>query len=39
MVRAALQVNPFGYKGKNQPSANFATEDDYNGALLMSARL
>jgi hypothetical protein len=28
-VRAALQVNPFGYKGKNQPSANFATEDDW----------
>ena len=33
-VRAALQVNPFGYEGKNAPSANYATEADYNNALL-----
>ena len=33
-IRAALQVNPFAYQGKNQPSASFATEDEYNKALL-----
>src|SRR5690348_8851287 len=33
-VRAALQVNPFGYEGKNQPSTAFSAEDDYNVALL-----
>ena len=33
-VRAALQVNPFAYKGKNQPSKSFASETDYNKALL-----
>lgn len=33
-IRAALQVNPYEYKGKNQPSASFASEDDYNTALL-----
>lgn len=33
-VRAALQVNPNNYKGKNQPSNFFGNEDDYNKALL-----
>ncbi len=25
-VRAALQVNPYEYKGKNQPSTSFSSE-------------
>lgn len=33
-IRAALQVNPYAYKGKNPPSASFNSEDDYNKALL-----
>ena len=33
-VRAALQVNPFAYKGRNEPSKKYASEDDYNRALL-----
>lgn len=33
-VRVALQVNPYSYQGKNQPSESFASEDDYNKALL-----
>lgn len=33
-VRAALQVNPFGYQGRNAPSSRFAWEADYNKALL-----
>jgi hypothetical protein len=33
-VRAALQVNPYGYQGKNAPSATYSTEADYNKALL-----
>ena len=33
-VRAALQVNPFAYKGKISPSANYADETAYNAALL-----
>ncbi|MDO9381077.1 MAG: hypothetical protein Q7T56_19705 [Nocardioidaceae bacterium] len=33
-IRAALQVNPYAYKGKNEPSSVFASEDDYNKALL-----
>ena len=33
-IRAALQVNPFGYKGRNGPSKRYASEDDYNEALL-----
>lgn len=32
--RAALQVNPFGYVGHPAPSQTFATEADYNAALL-----
>jgi len=33
-IRAALQVNPYAYEGKNKPSASFASEDEYNRALL-----
>ncbi len=33
-VRACLQVNPFGYKGRSAPSASFKDEDSYNTALL-----
>ncbi len=33
-IRAALQVNPFGYEGVNAPSTAFSSEDDYNTALL-----
>src|SRR5665647_3789971 len=33
-IRAALQVNPYAYKGKNQPSISFSSEADYNKALL-----
>lgn len=33
-IRAALQVNPFGYKGRNEPSNSYASESDYNAALL-----
>lgn len=33
-IRAALQVNPYAYKGKNQPSSSFSSEHDYNTALL-----
>lgn len=33
-VRAALQVNPYEYQGKNAPSATYSSETDYNKALL-----
>lgn len=33
-IRAALQVNPYAYEGKNKPSTSFNSEDDYNKALL-----
>lgn len=33
-VRAALQVNPYEYQGKNAPSATYSTEAEYNEALL-----
>lgn len=33
-IRAALQVNPYSYIGKNQPSESFDSEDAYNDALL-----
>jgi len=33
-VRAALQVNPYGYVGNNAPSSSFASEDAYNAALV-----
>lgn len=32
--RAALQVNPFGYVGHPAPSEKFASEAEYNSALL-----
>lgn len=34
-IRAALQVNPYAYKGKNEPSNTFAAEPEYNTALLV----
>ncbi|MCJ0980476.1 AAA family ATPase [Rhodococcus sp. ARC_M12] len=33
-VRAALQVNPYAYEGRNAPKNFFANEEDYNEALL-----
>lgn len=33
-VRAALQVNPFSYRGKNAPSTSYSDERAYNKALL-----
>ena len=33
-VRAALQVNPYAYQGRNSPSTRFASEADYNKTLL-----
>lgn len=33
-IRAALQVNPFSYEGRNAPKNHFADEDAYNTALL-----
>ena len=33
-IRASLQVNPYGYQGKNQPSTSFESEALYNSALL-----
>ena len=33
-VRAALQVNPYSYEGKNAPSATYAKEADYNRFML-----
>lgn len=33
-VRAALQVNPYAYQGKNSPSVTYSSEEEYNKALL-----
>lgn len=33
-IRAALQVNPYGYEGRNAPKNFFSSEYDYNTALL-----
>lgn len=33
-IRAALQVNPFAYEGRNAPKSFFENEDAYNSALL-----
>jgi DNA repair ATPase RecN len=33
-VRAALQVNPYGYKGPVSPDQGFSSEEQYNSALL-----
>lgn len=33
-IRAALQVNPYGYQGASAPSQSYASEHAYNAALL-----
>lgn len=33
-IRAALQVNPFTYKGRNAPRTFYESEGEYNSALL-----
>jgi DNA repair ATPase RecN len=33
-IRAALQVNPYAYEGRNAPKNNFNNEEAYNTALL-----
>ena len=33
-IKAALQVNPFGYVGKSSPSKSFADDTAYNTAIL-----
>lgn len=33
-IRAAIQVNPFSYEGRNAPKAFFKDEEQYNTALL-----
>ena len=33
-IRAALQVNPFEYEGRSAPKNFYASEEDYNAALL-----
>lgn len=33
-IRAALQINPFGYKGSHSPSKTFADEATYNSSLI-----
>lgn len=33
-IRAALQVNPFAYKGRKEPSKRYVSEEEYNKALL-----
>ena len=33
-IRAALQVNPFSYEGRNAPKTFFQNEEQYNTALL-----
>ncbi len=35
-VRAALQVNPYNYHGRNSPSTRFADESTYNAALIQA---
>jgi DNA repair ATPase RecN len=37
-IRAALQVNPYGYKGANAPSSIFADEATYNVRLIAECR-
>lgn len=36
-VRAALQVNPYSYQGKNAPCTQFDSETEYNKAMLDAA--
>lgn len=33
-IRAALQVNPFAYEGRNAPKTFYGSEKEYNSALL-----
>ncbi|KUI42949.1 hypothetical protein AU198_07715 [Mycobacterium sp. GA-1199] len=33
-IRAALQVNPYEYQGRNAPKNNFSSDEAYNTALL-----
>lgn len=35
-IRAALQVNPYSYHGRNSPSTKFADEQSYNAALIQA---
>lgn len=37
-IRAALQVNPYGYHGSNAPSSKFPNEAGYNAALIAELR-
>ena len=37
-VRAALQVNPYAYEGRNAPKNFFTNEEVYNEALLDECR-
>jgi energy-coupling factor transporter ATP-binding protein EcfA2 len=37
-MRVALQVNPYGYQGKNQPSTHYPDEAAYNAALIAELR-
>ena len=37
-MRAALQVNPFEYQGRNAPSTKFADEAAYNKALVTECK-
>jgi hypothetical protein len=35
-IRAALQVNPYSYHGRNSPSTHFPDEQSYNAALIQA---
>lgn len=35
-IRAALQVNPYSYHGRNSPSTRFPDEESYNAALIQA---
>ncbi|OEH57821.1 hypothetical protein A5N17_12410 [Arthrobacter sp. D2] len=35
-IRAALQVNPYSYHGRNSPSTKFSDEQSYNAALIQT---
>jgi ABC-type lipoprotein export system ATPase subunit len=37
-MRAALQVNPFSYQGRNAPSTKFTDETSYNQALIAECK-
>ncbi|CAN7527214.1 hypothetical protein LJR044_003744 [Microbacterium foliorum] len=38
-IRAALQVNPFGYVGNSSPSKTYADEATYNAALIAELQM